>query len=462
MAQDAHPWRDIYSVSEWAMILAKTVQYQRSKGEFVVDVVKKVGKGRESFSPADVLVRLTASIAQYHDIQKDDWRRFDSRITALKAINELALKYLGRVGSDNVATKGTGHKPDLSGAVAVQPRLDLYVTSLAKRALKKAAYLKKLEEFHDELSRNNKRFAKYGTRAALTGRLAAPTAQTTQFPWGAHGLFNPKGAQTEFLRLSPYGKMEKLDPYHRFIGFEADAAGAVRPWDAPRHMAWALKDYLEKRTYSADGKLISYDPSYKTDPTFYEWLEYHPICTQTLGITPGYNGRYDTISSASYTAGSGSGAYHMSFTTGGLLFNVATGITSKGTTHMDTSTWHSKGRNEYGAFIWSELGSLHIYPHGGNFVHSCFTKGKTVRCAGLISVVAGKVMGVTDESGHYRPDALHMYRFILWPKDKTALHYQPNAFCGVKRYTGHSTLGQFLVAYGNNHPGLAHPVGWGI
>jgi len=81
---------------------------------------------------------------------------------------------------------------------------------------------------------------------------------------------------------------------------------------------------------------------------------------------------------------------------------------------------NSKGENNVQAFVLSKKGELYIGNHGSvwkeeaeNLSHASFLDGVPVEMAGLISINNdGKIDYISDDSGHYAPDELDMYRCI--------------------------------------------------
>ncbi len=46
------------------------------------------------------------------------------------------------------------------------------------------------------------------------------------------------------------------------------------------------------------------------------------------------------------------------------------------------------------------------------FHHSSFLSGKPVLCAGTINIKDGEIIGITNDSGHYRPKSRHLVNFL--------------------------------------------------
>jgi ankyrin repeat protein len=89
----------------------------------------------------------------------------------------------------------------------------------------------------------------------------------------------------------------------------------------------------------------------------------------------------------------------------------------------ETLPWVSKGENGFLAFVQDKNGVLFAAHHTGistpfagtgkYLSHASFLEGKPAEMAGLIRInKSGKITGLIDSSGHYRPEALDMYRGI--------------------------------------------------
>jgi hypothetical protein len=89
----------------------------------------------------------------------------------------------------------------------------------------------------------------------------------------------------------------------------------------------------------------------------------------------------------------------------------------------------SKGMYDHLAFVMAkdqeENGrpGIYIFEHNDNFeeefegtgkciTHASITGGQPVEMAGTLEIKRGKIVGLSDESGHYRPDMLDIYRGI--------------------------------------------------
>lgn len=91
----------------------------------------------------------------------------------------------------------------------------------------------------------------------------------------------------------------------------------------------------------------------------------------------------------------------------------------------------SKGVKNLQAFVMSKEGALYIATHTGalnrnqnTLSHASFLGGRPAEMAGMISInKQGKISLITNDSGHYGPEALDMYRGI-----KKLQSLMPNVF----------------------------------
>jgi hypothetical protein len=446
MAGNNYPWRDIYSNAEWSEIKMAAVE-QIGPGV----AATSVGGHKLGALATQVLAHLDTLLDDYHDIRKDDFEQFPARRRALREIAFAAEEYLRRLGTARQTKQAGTHKELDTGSSP----LDIWVNSLAKRARKKAEYLRVMKVFHDPFSPLKQKFWLAPDLAAFLVTPTAATRNALRFPRavGTHADYTTKGANMEYLRLSPYGQMEKLDPYHRNISFETTENTFDIPADrGVQPMAEALRDYLVSAGASADGvAAMDLSPRRNKEPTFYEWLEYHPICTTSPGLgvySKGFEQKYKThVRRVQYNAADIQtlvvSPFGLSVMTGGFPYEAdTTGMTSK----------HKAG---HAAIVWSKDGRLLIHRHGGWFVHSCFTGGKSVRCAGTIKIVMGTVTEITDDSGHYRPHHRHMYRFMKYLKENADVAADAKAVVGGGFANGSAgSFNSFLAAYPGTYPTL--------
>lgn len=90
----------------------------------------------------------------------------------------------------------------------------------------------------------------------------------------------------------------------------------------------------------------------------------------------------------------------------------------------------SKGLSNIQAFVLDKQKNIYMVTHKGyfrytqpNLTHASFLQSKPLEMAGMIVIEKGKINGLSDDSGHYTPDALDMYRGI-----KKIQKAMPNVF----------------------------------
>jgi len=381
MAGNAHPWRDIPSLADWDKVLAGTSQTDPG-----VDRVVWM---------KHLLKQLNTSIRYYHAIQKDDWHLFPSRVAELASVKRQAETYFGPRGLGAKARlhKADGHK-GLDTTNTTKYPLETWVVSLAKRAQKKADYLTVLYDWYNSPK-------------------AKPTYLDANDLWNllqAKQQNNVKGANQEFLSTSVYAKMEKVDPFHRnVVFFFTQDQSDIAPYHN-NAMATAFREWI----WSWPGFGPDPGAGRKWDASFFEWLEYHPICTGTPVATQGFD------------MGLKTGVHMINYAPANLYpikvskfwpirVNLGTG---GGWENLNTPTMlpaSIKGPPGGAAFVWDVDGHLWVHEHlGADFRHTSFKAGKKIRCSGMITVADGKVTHLSDESGHYAPERKQLWYFYWW------------------------------------------------
>src|SRR5262245_61353312 len=97
------PWRDIFSVETWNGVV-QAYQYGSLKSKS-----KTLGRHILSNWMSDSagvklpreIIELTQVIRNYHNIEKTELANIPDRVTQLKAINDLARRYLQRFRADH-------------------------------------------------------------------------------------------------------------------------------------------------------------------------------------------------------------------------------------------------------------------------------------------------------------------------------------------------------------------------
>lgn len=113
----------------------------------------------------------------------------------------------------------------------------------------------------------------------------------------------------------------------------------------------------------------------------------------------------------------------------------------------DTSTTQGD-KPGFAAFVMDDDHNIYIAEKERNeFQHSSFLSGSDVSCAGLLKIKHGKVIAISNESGHYKPDDLDLAIAITVLRDKNVL--DPN-FVIVKSKFPLKTYGDAII----DTPGL--------
>jgi hypothetical protein len=89
-------------------------------------------------------------------------------------------------------------------------------------------------------------------------------------------------------------------------------------------------------------------------------------------------------------------------------------------TPFDTSSMFSKGSGAgFGIYVMSPNGELYSNAHKvGLFHHSSFLEGLPTAAAGEWKVEGGTLKHITNKSGHYRPDKVHLVQVLLELKER--------------------------------------------
>lgn len=408
MAGNKNPWRDIFSPAEWTLIqnsaapAARVVPQaggHRAGGGGAVAVA--VGGGGGGWTrgtaggtlqtPQTALQAIGDQITLYDGIAKDNYTLFDQRSQKLQYISGLCDRYLQLLGRNHtLGAKGVGGKQ-------LNDQVDVWVGSLGRRALKKSEYLQNMKAWHVTAK------AKYKDRAAFSLFLRQLAADNTR----------DGGAK---LHVTPYATIEKVDPYHRqaFVFPDpVDPSGDT----SQNEMGAAFIDYM------LDLPASNPDRATNPDPSFYEWLEYHPFCVGTPVVTPGAQNfknpariSYDNLDLAYVYMPLGQMTYERILSGPGVrhVFNTSDfGASSKGPANSV-------------AFVWDADCGLWAHEHGWDgFIHASAKKGKKIRCSGMLVAANGKATCITNQSGHYAPTAQSIFNFVRWLRQRNCL--APNA-----------------------------------
>lgn len=395
MAGNKNPWRDIPTESEWQQVRA-TAKRGAIQSAPLADKIRAKQQGDQ------LLLTIGQQISAYHAIPKDDFRRFAERSAALVTIADRCLAY----GDVHDASRQSGQKSGAREAGDADPGrrhkqltdgIDVWVRSLAGRAVKKSEYLETMGKWHLTTKE------KYQNPADLVG-----------FLWQLE-QDNSRGADREFLHTTSYATIEKVDPYHRetvvFMGKTVN--DEPRPYRG--EMAEAFRDYAMGRP----PRLPDPRTARHAVTSFYEWLEYHPICLGTPGVEG--DAKYKNLHRVSYEIAD----LAIATPKNGRLEYVRAWEVGSGhkARVLETATFRQskKGPADAVAFVWARSGSLLLHEHAGDFVHASADRGHKARCSGMLVAKSGVVVHVTDQSGHYAPTQQHIHNFLGWLKSKNCL-----------------------------------------
>jgi hypothetical protein len=198
----------------------------------------------------------------------------------------------------------------------------------------------------------------------------------------------------EKLHVTPYATVEKIDPYHRqtFVFFNVDILNP-RSDEHRNLMGEAFLAYLRGDPASNP------DRAKNENASFYEWLEYHPFCIGTPGVTAGAD-RFKSPERIKYV---GHNLAFVYVTESGMDYERINtpGVRKKlNTTEFGAS---SKGGPGAVAFVWDADANLWLHEHGHDgFIHASAKQGKKVRCSGMLVASGGLVTRITNESGSPR------------------------------------------------------------
>jgi hypothetical protein len=378
-------WRDLFSTGFLNGLLGRL----------------EVGSGDDSpeYTRTNSLVR---EINRYHSIPKTDYKKLDKRRKMLKAIAKDAASVRRKLHIKRVEAKPrvqrTIKRTDQTTGRAVDVQIDAgyksqslgrTLLSIEMRALRKAAYLKLLKEYYaSKQSRDTNVFR------ATFGQLATH--------------------DQDLVGLHAGVKLEQLDPLHR--GFEMGP-------DATQYDAHGdLTGFDEQRLGSTQemARLFADWFNHGSAVPFFLFLEDTDFCrddnkdlssgVKKVSYSQASRGKIDTPKGAR-------DAMVLLCVPGPMkLYCCPAGGARKHVYVCDTSGYHSPAKTDepgWAASIWSEHYELFVARHEEfEWHHSSFESGNPVRCAGMIKIVNGRVVGVTNGSGHYRPRLRHLYNFL--------------------------------------------------
>ncbi len=372
-------WRDIISRQAWNNVVLPKADGSTARQSPVGAVANLRAVFERSLSSKDAaLRRITMKIEAYHSIDKTVYRNIDGRIAALKEISALANDFMRVFKVDAAAAadrSGATKNKFFNSYRSSDPSaftFDRHMLTLARRSLRKAAYLKTLKAYY----------------AVGGGGYAYRTPQSLL------ALFNgPQERTGEFVGLTPHVRLEQLDPVHR-SNFEGDDEGSC---------GYAFE-------------LWAKDP--RQDKPFFMWLEGSMVCVADDKATADAQSvpyeRMDQRRQSSISQ-----QRIVLFPAPLKAFDLdhpdrAPVLCSTATYQCASAKDPLKGFGQgMAAYVWTEEGELFIAQHGEHiFHHSSFVSGRRVRCAGMIKIDQGRVAAISNNSGHYRPSQHHLLNLV--------------------------------------------------
>ena len=424
----ARPWRDVISVRGWDAAVVGS--RSRTKGES-----GKVAKLRSLFedkfkSPDSFLLHIREKLVAYHAINKMSLETIEQRRAALLELSELAMKYLKtfNVDVDKAAQRSMDRRNAFSGRISggdpSDETADRNILSLARRALRKREYLLLLKNF----------YSRGGAGVALRDADAL-----LEF------LNKPQDKTSELVGISPGVRMEQLDFMHRG-DYETDDMGAIS-------CGAAFHEWTQ-------------DPLVAGAIPFFLWLEGHRVCLEDNKDLL-ETGAVEYVRSDNRQGGAAIAKLRM-VVFGGTLCMIALDGTLVGKTIASTAGYKSEGAKDprsnmrgpngenylgdgVAAYVWTEQKELFIAQHmGQQFHHSSFVSGRRVRCAGMIAIENGRVVALSNNSGHYKPRKEHVRNFVEFLSAIGCIAQN----CHLKVHVGgghawQGSVANFLMHFGN-------------
>jgi len=403
------PWRDVLSAAEW-----------------------KASTGASAAGATDLATvrRIEAMLRQYHGIIKDRLSNFSAREAALRSVAAQCQKLM----SLPVRTRRNASLGYHSAVVR-----------LYQQALLKANYLKTIREFY-----------------AGEGRGVLDPVDLVNF------LKAPPSSVGPFAHLQSGCRMEGLDPFHRPFELHLNDSHRFKYSDFNSPMMWAFGEWLGVIVFNEDfgspmpvQGMSAAEVDARGRKPFFVWLETHPICVnrdkQAFGTQP-FEFDPESLSSVQYSpygrsnnygrgaSGRGQipavdGIHWLLPSSEGRIMVFPLERNSKGLHAFDTTGMPGKGIDLAGsaAFVWTECGTFLAGKHEPQkFHHSTFVAGDSVRCAGMIRVVGGKVELLANDSGHYRPSREKLRDFAKWLADRNV--FAPRALAIVQSAEGSARM----------------------
>lgn len=378
------PWLDIFPTEVWDQYI---VQYQKKTLELGATLKNPPKKtllnifklGRRS-GENELLETLRTYVDVYHSVRKDDIGTLAMRAALLE---NLAHRTEGYLATFN-ATRRSVNKQSV-----------VYLLfKLARRARRKAGYIRELKRHCDQKSKG------------FTG-----AQELLDY------VFKDRSRNDGLLALQPDVILERVDPWHRALelGMTRTNGKVSTTGTKSTFMDIALFRWIQ-------------EPNPDNTP-FFVWLEKDFVCTGVEDkVTKHYGANIQNRKAPGVVyLQMGEALPQLVFISGGLAYTNS--VTSEGKNSlMSTCPASSKEPGAY-AYVWTKDDLLLCAPHvGGVFHHSSFTSGKKVKCAGMIHFKDGKVVKVSNNSGHYKPGTVYLKAFVRYLKDSQVFDANAKVF----------------------------------
>ena len=402
------PWRDIITYNTWLQLvgtLDTSIEYTSDLRKFSQD--KKV---------ASALVKdlrsLGHRIRDYHAIRKTELKLLPHRIKALREISKGAARIMKLI----LANRFQGATPEdfsrrrfdqrnSQGFVkgkASEESLYRNVLTLVNRSLRKAKYLEGLLDFYSREGLSSKdafldMLDNYERETDVETTNLVRTVMLEKYDPGHRGwLLESLWRQQQTIRqaLSDVGAVAKLQEF--------------RQRNENLHHQINITYYFGKWYEDEDSV------------PFFLWLEAQPISTSEdkegmqssvnyvrsdEGVLP--TNRFEKLKVIEFRAG--------------VLYGKRLDRNGDVATVCDTSAYAGKLGAGKAAYVWSLSRDFFIAEHVGHKMHhSTFVSGSTVRCAGMVQIVQGKITYLDTHSGHYKPSEQNLLKFVNYLRQRDA------------------------------------------
>jgi hypothetical protein len=128
----------------------------------------------------------------------------------------------------------------------------------------------------------------------------------------------------------------------------------------------------------------------------------------------------------------------------GLLYTAANHLTKFDTSGMVTAF----GGKGWAIYVMSDTGNIHVSSHSvGHRHHSSLLAGANVAGAGEMRVLQGKLVHISNKSGHYAPAAAHFLQvFHVLRKRRVSLFNTKLSFKTATGQTDYTSVDAFMTA----------------